>query len=147
MPIKECPFSIYRQFGDKPRPILPVRIINPHTSKRIQTIGIIDTGADEFSIPADYAPLLGHNLQAGNTKQVSTGNGRSTAYSHTTRFEILHPASFNLLYTVNDTPVDFLPNLHVVLLGVKNFLSKFILNIDYPRNVFSIMMQNTTQKN
>jgi len=55
----------------------------------------------------------------------------TTAYSHTTRLEILHPVSFDLLYTVDDTPVDFLPNLHVVLLGVDKFLSKFILNIEF----------------
>ena len=48
MPIKDCPFSVYAQFGDEPRPILPVRIINPHTGKRIQTIGIIDTGAETY---------------------------------------------------------------------------------------------------
>ncbi|MEA3351572.1 MAG: hypothetical protein U9Q82_13210 [Chloroflexota bacterium] len=146
MPIKDCPFSVYAQFGDEPRPILPVRIINPHTGKRIQTIGIIDTGADECSIPADYAPLLGHDLQSGHIKQVYTGNGMTTAYSHTTRFEILHPASFDLLYTVDDIPVDFLPNLHIVLLGVNNFLSKFILNIDYPKHIFSILMKNFVPK-
>jgi len=81
---------------------------------------------------------LGHNLQAGTTKIIGTGNGETIAFAHTTKFEIYYPFSFKLAYTIQDTPIDFMPNLHVVLLGVNNFLSKFALNIDYPNNVFSI---------
>jgi hypothetical protein len=39
---------------------------------------------------------------------------------------------------MENTPVDFLPNLNVVLLGASNFLSQFILTIDYPNKKFSI---------
>lgn len=60
------------------------------------------------------------------------------AYAHTTKFEIFHPISQKLVYTIENTPIDFLPNLHVVLLGVNSFLSKFILKIDYPRRIFSL---------
>jgi hypothetical protein len=100
--------------------------------------GIVDTGADECAVPAFVANILGHNLQAGRLKQIRTGNGVTNAYSHLTRFEIFHPATKNLLYTTHDTPIDFLPNLHVILLGVNSFLSQFILTIDYPKKVFSI---------
>lgn len=136
MPIKGCPFTncgsgIYR-------PILPIRIINPHTLKGYRTFGIIDTGADDCAVPAVYAPLLGHNLQTGQQKIISTGNGETIAYAHTTRFEIFHPLKGELLYTVDDTPIDFMPNLHVVLLGVNSFLSRFVLTIDYPQKRFSI---------
>jgi len=34
--------------------------------------------------------------------------------------------------------IDFMPNLYVPLLGVKSFLSNFILTIDYPRQIFSL---------
>lgn len=136
MPIKDCPFSITG--NGLCRPVLPVRIINPHTDKSYRTLGIIDTGADECAIPASLAPLLGHNLQAGETKLIRTGNGVTASYSHMTKFEIFHPATGEQLYTVPDTPIDFMPNLHVVLLGVNSFLSRFILNIDYPRMKFSI---------
>ena len=37
-----------------------------------------------------------------------------------------------------DTPIDFMPNLPLVLLGVNKFLSHFVLNMDYPRQRFSI---------
>ena len=53
-------------------------------------------------------------------------------------FEIFHPLKGELLYTVDDTPIDFMPNLHVVLLGVNSFLSRFVLTIDYPQKRFSI---------
>jgi len=136
MPIDNCPFTL--TIGGILRPLLSIRIINPHTNQSTLTYGIIDTGADECAIPAVFAPLLGHNLQAGTVKQISTGNGLTVAYSHTTKFEIFHPNSGYLLYTLSDTPVDFLPNLHVVLLGVNNFLSRFILTINYPNKCFSI---------
>ena len=136
MPINECPFTncgsgIYR-------PILPIKILNPHASKGYRTFVIIDTGADDCAVPAVYAPLLGHNLQTGQQKIISTGNGETIAYAHTTRFEIFHPSTGKILYIINDTPIDFMPNLHVVLLGVNSFLSRFVLTIDYPQKKFSI---------
>jgi len=136
MPIRDCPLTLCN--GGIFRPILQISIVNPHTGKNFRTYGIIDTGADECAIPAGYAAALGHNLQAGTTKPVNTGNGQTVAYSHTTKFEIYHPINGKLLYTLPDTPIDFLPNLHVVLLGVNNFLSRFVLKIDYPGQVFSI---------
>lgn len=136
MPIIDCPFTLCG--GSIYRPILQIRIINPHTKKNYRTYGIIDTGADECAIPASYASLLGHNLQAGQIKRIRTGNGETVAYAHTTKFEIFHPISQKLVYTIENTPIDFLPNLHVVLLGVNSFLSKFILKIDYPRRIFSL---------
>lgn len=136
MPIRDCPFT--RCNGDIFRPMLPISIINPHTGKHLNTIGLIDTGADECAIPAGIAQLLGHNLQAGITKPINTGNGLTNAYSHTTRFEIYHPVSHQLLYTIDNTPIDFMPNLNVVLLGVNSFLSGFVLTINYPKKNFSI---------
>ncbi len=34
--------------------------------------------------------------------------------------------------------IDFLPNLHCVLLGARTLLSRFELTIDYPRQLFSL---------
>lgn len=145
MPLKDCPFLKLSK-EDIPRPILPINIINPHTGRSYATFGIIDTGADECAIPAGIAPILGHNLQAGATKIIGTGNGETIAFAHTTKFEIYHPLSFKFVYTIQDTPIDFMPNLHVVLLGVNSFLSKFVLNIDYPRKVFSVTSASRAAK-
>lgn len=98
MPIKDCPFlKLCKE--DIPRPILPINIINPHTGLSYATFGIIDTGADECAIPAGIATLLGHNLQAGSTKIIGTGNGETIAFAHTTKFEIYNPVSFKLAHT------------------------------------------------
>ena len=117
--------------GDIARPWLPVVIRNPHTNLSVKVWGLIDTGADECAVPAEYAPLLGHNLQAGSRKTINTGNGQTAAYTHTLCFETDSIKIDNVL-------IDFMPNLNVVLLGVKSFLSNFILTVNYNNLTFSL---------
>jgi len=135
MPIKNYPFSVIR-LGDIPRPFLPITIVNPQTRREVRVYALIDTGADECAIPASFAPLLGHNLQAGQLKRISTGNGITTAYSHTTRIIVEE-------FSTQDVLVDFMPNLSIPLLGVRSFLSNFFLTVDYPNKQFSLTLPNT----
>lgn len=130
MNLNNIPFT---KFGpdDIPRPWLPVIIINPHTDKRLRLYGLIDTGADECALPASYAILLGHNLLAGLTREMNTGNGKTIAYSHTVRIEIKD-------FSTQDVLIDFMPNLYTPLLGAKSFLSNFIIIINYPGLNFSL---------
>ena len=116
---------------DIPRPWLPVIIINPMTGKEIKILGLIDTGADECAMPASYANMLGHNLQLGSRKEINTGNGLTSAYSHTSCIKGRN-------FFIQETLIDFMPNLSVPLLGMKNFLNHFILTIDYPNLSFSL---------
>ncbi|MCR4292313.1 MAG: hypothetical protein NUV76_05500 [Candidatus Kuenenia sp.] len=81
MSIRNYPFSIIR-LGDIARPYLPVTIINPDSNKQIKVYALIDTGADECAFPASFAPLLGHNLLAGQPRKISAGNGVTIAYGH-----------------------------------------------------------------
>jgi predicted aspartyl protease len=134
MAIRNYPFSIIRP-GDISRPYLPVTILNPDTGKELKVYALIDTGADECAFPASFAPLLGHNLQAGQMKRVHTGNGITIAYSHTSRIIIEG-------FSTQDVLVDFMPNLNIPLLGVKSFLGNFILTIDYPNKLFSLTLPN-----
>jgi predicted aspartyl protease len=134
MPVRDYPFSVVRP-GDIARPYLPVTIINPSTGKELRVYALIDTGADECAFPASFAPLLGHNLQAGRLRRISTGNGITIAYSHRTRLAIEG-------FSTQDVLVDFMPNLSIPLLGVKSFLSNFILTVDYPTKVFSLLLPN-----
>ena len=129
MLIQNYPFLIIRP-GDTARPYLPVTIINPDSNKQIKVYALIDTGADECAFPASFAPLLGHNLLAGQPKKVSTGNGVTIAYSHITRIIIEE-------FSTQDVLIDFMPNLYFPLLGVRSFLGNFILTVDYPNKVFS----------
>jgi predicted aspartyl protease len=132
MPVRDYPFSVIR-YGDIARPYLPVTIINPDTGKQLKAYALIDTGADECAFPASFAPLLGHNLQAGQAKKISTGNGVTVAYSHLSKIVIEK-------FSSQDVLVDFMPNLNIPLLGVGSFLSSFILTVDYPRNIFSLLL-------
>lgn len=130
MEVLEKPFTKLHP-NDIPRPWLPVIIRNPHTNQSVSVYGLIDTGADECAVPAGLAPLIGHNLQSGIAKTINTGNGPTTAYAHTLCFETDGIKVDNVL-------IDFLPNLNVVLIGVKSFLSNFILTIDYKNYTFSL---------
>lgn len=130
MDIIDSPFLRFSP-DDISRPWLPVTVRNPHTNQAINVYGLIDTGADECAIPAHYAPLIGHNLQAGIQKSINTGNGATTAYAHTLCLESRGVKIDNVL-------IDFMPNLNVVLLGVKSFLSNFVLTVDYINSSFSL---------
>lgn len=130
MPILKYPFLIVRP-GDIARPYLPVTIVNPKSSKQIKTLALIDTGADECAFPASFASVLGHDLTAGQIKKISTGNGITISYSHINRILIEG-------FSTQDVLVDFMPNLNIPLLGVKSFLSSFILMVDYPNKMFSL---------
>ncbi len=134
MPVRDYPFSVVSP-GDIARPYLPVTIINPDTGKELRVYALIDTGADECAFPASFASVLGHNLQAGQLRRISTGNGITVAYSHTTRLAIED-------FSTQDVLVDFMPNLSIPLLGVKSFLSNFILTVDYPNRIFSLSLPN-----
>ena len=144
MPIESFPFFRAHQGDSKDRPWLIIQIENPHAGRSLPTIGLIDTGADECCLPASHADFLGHNLLAGTPKVINTGNGPTTAYSHTCTIKIFDSKllfehnRLQVVHTIDETLIDFMEHLHCVLLGLKTFLSDFILTVDYPRHVFSI---------
>ncbi len=143
MPITDFPFLKASDADPTPRPWLFVRIRNPDTGVFVDTIGLIDTGADECCLPAPFARLLGHTLTAGMAKTINTGNGPTTAYGHTCKIAIFDTRGLlsgkeHIVYTIPQATIDFVPNLHCALLGVRTFLSHFELTITYPRQLFSI---------
>lgn len=75
MPITDFPFLCLTK-DNKERHWLPVSIINPDTGKSIHTYGLVDTGADECSIPAAFANELGHELRKGKPRDVDTAGGK-----------------------------------------------------------------------
>ncbi len=131
MLIENFPFTIIRA-EDIARPYLPITIINPENKRELNVFALIDTGADECALPASFASPLGHNLQAGYQRKISTGNGITAAYGHSILLKAFEFVSESVV-------IDFMPNLNIPLLGVKSFLSSFTLKIDYPNRVFSII--------
>lgn len=130
MLVENYPFTTTRP-GDIARPYLPITIVNPKNHKEINVYGLVDTGADECALPASFASLLGHNLQSVPQKRISTAGGVTIAYPHTVCIKVFDFSTDNVL-------IDFMPNLHIPLLGVRSFLNGFTLKIDYPNKVFSI---------
>ena len=98
--------------NDIARPWLSVTIINPHSGKKINVLGLIDTGADECALPATYANILGHNLQSGRPKEINTGNGITTAYSHSSQIKVGD-------FTIDQTLIDFMIVAFAIFMVVK----------------------------
>lgn len=110
---------------------------------------LIDTGADECTIPGFYAGKLGFSLKQGKPKSIGTAGGDSTAYGHRCKINIFAMNGTvakprvnydNIVITIPTALVDFAPDLRVsyALLGVANFLRDYVVTINYPRKVFSI---------
>jgi len=140
MPIKNYPFPIVLGIS---QPMLWIRVINPATKLAIIALAIVDTGADDCVFPAKSATILGHNLKAVARKPIKTASGTTYAYPHTSRVDILEMLANGMpgnkvLHTIPDMPIDFVQGCDAFLLGVGSFLSKFVLTIDYPGQVFSI---------
>jgi len=142
MPILDYPFQHIQGYT---YPALPVRIVNPDSGVQFKTYGLIDTGADASIIPGYIAEFLDHNVRRGTPCGGSTGSGVETVYEHTCRIDILR---INDDGTVSDDVairipergkyIGVLEHCQFVLLGVSDFLHKYVLTIDYPRKVFSI---------
>ena len=114
-----------------PRPYLNIVLRNPVTGAALKTYGLIDTGADECAFPAWMGKSLGHNLEAGLPKIVTTASGHATTYAHSTIIEI--PG-----FCTETVMVDYSPSLGICLLGVNRFLSNFILVVNYSKQYFSL---------
>jgi predicted aspartyl protease len=129
--VKDYPFTKTRP-DDIARPYLPITIFNQEKNKEINVYALIDTGADECALPASLASLLGHNLKSGYKKKINTGNGLTVAYSHSIRIKVFD-------FTTDEVLIDFMPNLHIPLLGVKSFLSNFVFTINYKDSNFTLL--------
>ena len=143
MPIKQYPFKSLDPVSPA-RPYLPVVLRNPHNSSaKYQSWGLIDTGADNTVIPGNLARIIGHDLNKGKPKPVLTASGIATNYEHAFEIDILKidkngNVGNDVQLTIPSQQIAVSPGLHVILLGVHDFLGQYILSIDYPKQTFSI---------
>lgn len=126
--------------------MLPVKVINPQTGQFLLLWGLIDTGADECALPAAYAHKLGHDLASVKPRKIGSASGAGEAFPHTTRIEVLDVKGDKVVYTIPETPIDFVVGLGPALLGVKKFLNHFVLTVDYPGKVFSLQKKVSKKK-
>ena len=128
-----------------------IRVSNPdHPEiKPARFIALVDTGADDCVFPASAAQAMGHDLKSVKPKKIHGVNSAALAYPHTSTIEVLGIDSVGLptnkvLYTIKDTPIDYLVGCQNFILGTRKFLSNFILTIDYPNQKFSIRNPGST---
>lgn len=117
---------------------------NPATNLSFIALAIVDTGADDCLFPAQTASLLGHNLTSVKSKRIGTAGKPTNAYPHTSTVDILEMRpdgmyGSKVLYTIPNALIDFAEDCQSFLLGAKTFLDKFILEINYPQQIFSIL--------
>ena len=146
MPIVDYPFQAQGTFSE-PKPILPIKITNPHNDFVFFSWGLIDTGADSTAIPGWIAKKLGHDIKSGKLSDCIAGGGLIRIYEHTCCIDILsmdkngRVDDNNMAITIPDGRIGVLEHLPFVLLGVNDFLRNYVLTIDYPKQVFSIRQQ------
>ena len=119
------------------RPFVPILLFNPDTNQRFRTDALIDTGADACSFPKYLADITGHKLKGTDVdSSVTSGIGgiEIKTWKHTFLIGLLDPSGNSILKWTNKQLIDcFDHNNAPPLLGAKNFLKDFIIEIDYPK--------------
>ena len=119
-PYTKVPVSdIYgKKVGEAYRPIVPLTLL--YDAKKINVLGLVDTGADECLFPVEFARLLGHNLTKGRPRTFAGIGGAITGYLHQTDVK-LGPYKFrvNIYYSDDWNKWGF------GLLGQSGFLTRF----------------------
>jgi|SRR3972149_8685122 len=143
MPISDYPFQASSDIPT-PSPILPIKIINPDNGKVYKTWGLVDTGAFQTAIPGHIAQAIGHNIDAVKAMDGCGAGGALSIYPHSCSIEIFKMDSKGIVdintvvHKISCRRIGVIKDLPFVLLGVKEFLRKFVLIVDYPRQQFSI---------
>lgn len=124
------------------RPFLDITIKNPSNGKIFKTKGLIDTGADLCAFPPYIVKRLGYVWKKGKHDKVITAQKMANVYAYPTIIIFDHypsnPASGVQQFSTGEIMVNYQEDLHIPLLGVENFLSSFILTMDYRKRAFSL---------
>jgi len=118
---------------------------NPDNGQTLKTWALIDTGADSIVVPGFVAKILRHNVDHKSVKKVKCAGvgGSAETFYHTFRINVLSLSpsgvvSDKVAVKISKRELAVAPGLHVVLLGVNDFLGKYLLSIDYPKKMFSV---------
>ena len=123
-------------------PKLNIRLHKPGTEYTYKTDGIIDTGSTLCAIPYDVGELLGYRIGDGTPHKILTANGEITAYMHKIDLEVYQQFEENILFSLSDITISFMPNVQDVLLGARDFLNGFDLTVCYPARKFSLKIND-----
>jgi len=143
MPIVDYPFQAQGVFSQS-SPILPILITNPHNGANFQTWGLVDTGAMATVIPGFIARSIGHNIENVAPFHGAGAGGQITVYPHTCSIDIWsidnngNVNENDVVIRIPSRSMGVINDCNCVLLGVNDFLKRYILKVNYPRKVFSI---------
>ena len=107
-----------KEIGEAYRPIVSLTLF--YGTKKLNVLGLVDTGADECLFPGEFARLLGHDLTKGKPRTFAGIGGAITGYLHQTDVK-LGPYKFrvNIYYSDDWNKWGF------GLLGQNGFLTRF----------------------
>ncbi len=121
-----------KKIGEAYRPILPITLFCGN--KKLNVLGLIDTGSDECLFPGELATLLGHNLTKGNPRTFNGIGGAITAYLHQTDVNVCScKFKINIYYSDDWNKLDF------GLLGQNGFLTHFDVLFSRKNKEFSLI--------
>lgn len=131
----EFPYQALSQKGaDAPTPLkpaIPIYVHHPGEDQTYPLSALIDSGADATSFPAEWAAVLGIDLDECPAVKVKTGNGVTW-----------HPESTETLsITVAAQKIDMRPRfapIHVAILGRRDFFMHFRVEFDERRQVTTL---------
>jgi len=140
MPRQEYPFIRYEYddgtVDEHGHTCLPIKITNPKAGTSAITWGLVDTGADSSLFPATLAQDLGHTLKGEGVKSSVTSGIEQTnvpTYKHTFRMDLLSWDLKKTVWSAGKIEIDCAESNPPVLIGVEDFLRKFRITIDYPK--------------
>lgn len=115
-------------------PIIGVSFINPANNKSIDVDCLIDSGADDIVIHADFAQVLDIELEGGETREYQgIAHKPITGYVHKLKMKLRDDAS---LYVVRCA---FVPNLpRAGLLGQNGFFDNYKILFERRKKRFEI---------
>ena len=145
MPLHKYPFVRFRypdgQVDRRGRTCLPILVTNPRTGASAVAWSLVDTGADACLFPAKLAKDLGHDLKGSGVRVSVTSGIEQTEvviYKHTFRLELLSIDLKRVVWRSKAMKIDCAESNPPALLGVDNFLARFRVTIDYPKEVIRL---------
>ncbi|MCX6716333.1 MAG: retropepsin-like aspartic protease [Candidatus Taylorbacteria bacterium] len=116
------------------RPIVELELIGE--KENINTLGLIDSGADTTMMNVEYAKVLGIDLSSANKKEfIGIGHSKVTTFISSVTMKVKY---FDKTIT---TPVAFTDSPSVdILLGQEDFFEYFRIKFEKDHNTFNLSL-------
>lgn len=122
----------YAKHGDVYRPVIPIKLFS---QKRVVSFdALVDSGADQTTLPGAIAKALGFNVAAGKKRIFSGIGGSVLTHLHRTNIEVAGIRfSLDVFYSHQWDDMPF------GLLGQNGFFSRFDgITFDYKRKTLTL---------